>query len=298
MTLFRLTKRIAETRFCSRREAERLVSLGMVKVNGSSENVHKGTHIGVDDEVRIYGNKLTFPEPGKKRNTLYMAYKLRGELVTYSDPRGRPTIFQRLEAMGLPKNLIAVGRLDYQSEGLLLLTLDGAYARELELPENDYLRRYKARVSSGTFTEHMKNQLMRGVQLAPGEPVCRPIIANLLYSDNLASARKSRNGKRRLKDKESKQMVENYKRNKANVNHWLDVRVTEGKYREVRRALGSVGCYVDHLVRTQFGPYELGKLPKGAVRLIRKRVYVSENVPEVEGDKASEVEEESKEELD
>ena len=170
-----------------------------------------------------------------ERTRLFRHHKPDGVVTTHRDPQGRPTVFERLPPeLG---RVVSVGRLDLTSEGLLLLTNDGELARRLELPSNGWLRRYRVRVH-GRVEEGALAALSRGVTI---EGVAYgPIEAGL----------DSRQG----------------------TNAWLTVGLREGKNREVRKVMAHLGLQVTRLIRTAYGPFQLGSLPKGAVEEVHPRV--------------------------
>lgn len=218
----RIAKRIARAGICSRREAERLIEQGRVKVDGATIK-SPALNVTPDQDIIVDGTSLPTAAPPR----LFRYHKPTGLIVTRTDPQGRPTVFDNLPE-GLPR-LISVGRLDLNSEGLLLLTNDGALARTLELPATGWLRRYRARAfgkaDDADFAKLKDGVTVDGVRFGPIE-------AKL----------ESRTG--------------------GNV--WITVSLKEGKNREVRRALESIGLRVNRLIRTAYGPFQLGSLPKGA----------------------------------
>jgi 23S rRNA pseudouridine2605 synthase len=175
------------------------------------------------------------PVAAPERTRLFRYHKPDGLVTTHRDPEGRPTVFEKLPA-GLPR-LVSVGRLDLTSEGLLLLTNDGELARRLELPANGWLRRYRVRVH-GAVDEAALAALKRGVTVEGVR--YGPIEAGL-------DARKG-------------------------TNAWLTVSIQEGKNREVRRVMQHLGLHVTRLIRTAYGPFQLGVLPKGAVEEVSPKV--------------------------
>ncbi|CAH0485934.1 unnamed protein product [Peronospora farinosa] len=226
----RLAKRIALSGLCSRREAERRIQCFDVTVNG---HVIHDVATSVDknrDLVAVNGQVLTKTQKMK----MWMAHKLKGELVTNSDPLGRATIFDRLRVMGLTQHMMPVGRLDFNTEGLLLFTNDGDYARELEHPKTEVTRVYRALVRGNVAISKLQ-ELQRG-PLVDGVKY-RPIKVVVQSTDKKDS--------------------------------WLQVKVTEGKNREIRKALAHVRLVVKRLIRVGFGPYRLADLPSGAVLEVR-----------------------------
>ncbi len=226
----RIAKVIARAGLASRREAEAWIAAGRVAVNGSlvtspALNVTASDHIVVDGE----------PLPQRERTRLFLYHKPRGLMTTHADPQGRPTIFQRLPA-DLPR-LISVGRLDFNTEGLLLLTNDGALARVLELPSTGWLRRYRVR-AHGAVTQAQLDELRNGVT-----------ISGIHYGAIEASIERTQAS-----------------------NIWLSFAIREGKNREVRTVLGHLGLDVTRLIRVSFGPFQLAILAEGAVEEVKTRV--------------------------
>jgi len=219
----RIAKRVARAGLCSRRDAERWIAAGRVKVDG---DVLQTPAFVVTDKSRIEVDGKPLPDPDRPR--LWRYHKPPGELVTVRDPQGRRTIFESLP-QSLPR-VVTVGRLDFMSEGLLLLTNDGGLARRLELPANGWTRRYRARVH-GAVDEQRLAELSRGIT-----------IDSVRYG--AIEARLDR---------------------QQRSNAWLDIALTEGKNREVRRVLAHLDLPVVRLIRVAFGPFHLGELERGAV---------------------------------
>ncbi|MGG5812518.1 pseudouridine synthase, partial [Falsiroseomonas sp. CW058] len=226
----RIAKFLARCGVASRRDAEKLIAEGKVKLNGKAV-AGPATFVAPGDRVAVEGKAVTPPE----RTRLFRHHKPDGLVTTHRDPQGRPTVFERLPpAIG---RVVSIGRLDLTSEGLLLLTNDGALARKLELPSNGWLRRYRVRVF-GHVDEKALAALARGVTI---EGVAYgPIEAGL----------DSRQG----------------------ANAWLTVSLKEGKNREIRRVMAHLGLQVTRLIRTAYGPFQLGQLPKGAVEEVHPKV--------------------------
>ena len=225
----RIAKVMARAGLCSRREAEAWIVAGRVAVNGQTIaspalNVSARDAIVVDDK----------PLPTRERTRLFRYHKPRGLLTTTRDPQGRPTFYEKLPA-GLPR-LVSVGRLDFNSEGLLLLTNDGGLKRMLELPETGWLRRYRVR-ANGRVTQEQLDGLKGGVTV---EGVSYgPVDAKL---DRVQGA-----------------------------NVWLTLGLREGKNREVRKVLASLGLTVGRLIRVSYGPFQLSELAPGAVEEVKTR---------------------------
>lgn len=225
----RIAKVMARAGLCSRREAEAWIGAGRVAVNGvvissPALNVKKTDQISIDGR----------PLPQRERTRLFLFHKPRGLVTTSIDPEGRPTIFGALPKT-LPR-LVSVGRLDLNTEGLLLLTNDGGLARVLEHPDTGWLRRYRVR-ALGKVTQRQLDALKPGVT-----------IDGIRYGPIEAAL-----------DREQ------------GSNTWLTFAIREGKNREVRNVLGSLGLKVNRLIRLSFGPFQLGDLPVGAVEEIKTR---------------------------
>jgi 23S rRNA pseudouridine2605 synthase len=217
----RIAKRLARAGLCSRRDAERWIAQGRVKVDGE---VLTTPAFVVTDKSRIEVDDKPLPEADRAR--LWRYHKPPGELVTARDPRGRRTIFESLPK-GMPR-VVTVGRLDFNSEGLLLLTNDGGLARRLELPANGWTRRYRARVHGEVDTSRLA-ALSKGVT-----------VEGVHYGPIQAS-------------------LERQQRSNA----WLSIALGEGKNREVRKVLAHLELPVVRLIRVAFGPFYLGELERG-----------------------------------
>ncbi|CAN0154037.1 unnamed protein product, partial [Ectocarpus sp. 12 AP-2014] len=157
-SVMRLSRRIARSGIASRREAERMVEAGVVMVNGATVQT-PALNVGPLDIVKVNGKVLERPESHTPK--LWMVHKMRNELVTRDDPEGRPTVFDRLAKLKLPDTLMPVGRLDFNTEGLLLLTNDGDLARKMELPSSNIVRTYSVRVY-GNITEEKLRAMRSG----------------------------------------------------------------------------------------------------------------------------------------
>ena len=225
----RIAKFLARAGIASRRDAEGLIGQGAVTLNGAKVET-PATFVSPGDSVTVNGRLVGAPEPTR----LFRYHKPDGLVTTHKDPQGRPTVFEKLPA-GLPR-LVSIGRLDLTSEGLLLLTNDGALARRLELPSNGWLRRYRVRVH-GRVNEAALAWLARGVTV--DDVKYGPIQAGL----------DSRQG----------------------TNSWLTVSLQEGKNREIRRVMQHLELHVTRLIRVAYGPFQLGTLPAGAVEEVNAR---------------------------
>lgn len=226
----RLAKFMARSGVCSRRDAEDLIKQKRVTVNGEIIDT-PAFKVEGSEKILLDGEKL----PEIEQTRLWLYHKPAGLLTTHKDTEARAMVFDHLPA-GLPR-VISVGRLDLNSEGLLLLTNNGELSRKLELPENGWSRRYKVRVHG--FVN--KNKL---ADLAKGATVdginYGPVKAEL----------ESQNG----------------------TNSWLIVTLNEGKNREVRKLMKSIGLEVARLIRLSYGPFQLGNLKKGEVREVPQKV--------------------------
>jgi 23S rRNA pseudouridine2605 synthase len=226
----RIAKVIARAGLASRREAEAWIAAGRVAVNGTVIS-SPALDVTSADRVTIDGEVL----PARERTRLFLYHKPRGLMTTHADPQGRPTIFAKLPRE-LPR-LISVGRLDFNTEGLLLLTNDGALARLLELPATGWLRRYRVR-AHGAITQDQLDSLRGGIT-----------IDGIHYGPIDAALDRVQGS-----------------------NLWRTLGIREGKNREVRNVLGHFGLTVTRLIRLSFGPFQLGELDEGAIEEVRTRV--------------------------
>lgn len=228
----RIAKRLARAGLCSRRDAERLVAEGRVAVDGAVATA-PGLRVAPDAAIAVDGAPVGPPHPSR----LWRYHKPRGLICTNRDPGGRATVFDRLPET-LPR-VVTAGRLDLDSEGLLLLTNDGALARRLE--RSGWLRRYRVR-AHGRVDEKALAALGRGVAIDGA--AYGPIQATL---DRVQGA-----------------------------NAWLTVSLREGRNREVRRVMGRLGLQVGRLIRTAFGPFQLGGLARASVAEIPARTVAEQ----------------------
>ncbi|MCY4202889.1 MAG: pseudouridine synthase [Aestuariivita sp.] len=226
----RIAKRLARTGIASRREIERMIMARRIKVNGQTI-ASPAKNITDRDHVQVDGVSASSPSPPK----LWRFHKPIGTVTTERDPNGRPTIFDYLPDH-LPR-VLYIGRLDYKSEGLLLLTNDGGLKRRLELPTNNWLRRYRVRVK-GTPTEAKLDELRSGLI---------------------------------LNDERFKPMQVTVDRQQRS-NAWLTIGLREGKHREIRRALAHCGLSVNRLIRISFGPFQLGSMKAGNAKEVSTKV--------------------------
>ncbi len=230
----RIAKAIAAAGLCSRREAERWIEAGRVSVNGKklmtpAFTVTPGDNVIVDDK----------PLPRAEGVRLWRYHKPKGLMTTHNDPEGRRTVFDALPA-DMPR-VISIGRLDYATEGLLLLTTSGDLARHMELPSTGWLRRYRVR-AKGTVTQDALDKLKDGVE-----------IDGVRYHGIEAQLDRGQG---------------------ANV--WLTMGLREGKNREVKRVAAYLGLDVNRLIRTSFGPFALGDLAAGQVEEIKPRILADQ----------------------
>ncbi len=229
----RIAKAMARAGACSRRDAEEWIAAGRVAVNGRVLD-SPAFNVTLEDRIEIDGK----PMAARERTRLFMFHKPRGFVTTDRDPEGRETIFDYLGARHpeLPR-LMTVGRLDINTEGLLLMTNDGGLARVLELPATGWLRRYRVR-AHGETDQAALDRLAHGVTIEGVDYA--PIDAKL---DRVQGA-----------------------------NSWLTLSLREGKNREVRRVLASLALEVNRLIRVSYGPFQLGDLPEGGVEEVKTRV--------------------------
>ncbi len=230
----RIAKRIARAGICSRREAESRIFDGRVTVNGEMI-ASPAMNVGLSDKITIDGKPLPTREPAG----LWRYYKPRGLVVSDRDEQNRETIFDHLPP-NLPR-LITVGRLDLDSEGLLLMTNDGDLARHLELPATGWSRKYRIR-AQGQIDQAQLASLADGVT-----------IDGIRYG----------------------QVIANLDRQMAS-NAWLTFAIREGKNREIRRIMDYLGHKVSRLIRISYGPFQLGDLEDGDIEAIKSRVLTDQ----------------------
>jgi 23S rRNA pseudouridine2605 synthase len=226
----RIAKYLARAGVASRRDLERMLTEGRVKVNNAVVT-HPATFVTEADLIQVNGTLIDPPE----RTRLWRYHKPDGVVTTHKDPQGRPTVFEKMPP-GM-KRVISVGRLDLNSEGLLLLTNDGGLARRLELPSTGWLRRYRVRVH-GEVEPAALAALSHGVTIEGVK--YGPIEAGL----------DSRKGS----------------------NAWLTVSIHEGKNREIRRVMAHLNLGTTRLIRIAYGPFQLGNLERGAVAEIPPKI--------------------------
>jgi 23S rRNA pseudouridine2605 synthase len=227
----RLAKVMARAGLCSRRDAEAWIRAGRVTVNGQ-KILTPAFNVGDKDNVEVDGAPLT----ARAGTRLWLYHKPRGLVVTEKDPEDRPTIFAALADKGLPR-FLTVGRLDINTEGLLLLTNDGGLKRVLELPATGWLRKYRVR-AHGRVTQGELDRLKDGVE-----------VEGVNYGP-----------------------IEAVLERQQGANVWLEVSLREGKNREVKNVLAPLGLEVNRLIRVSYGPFQLGELPIGGVEAVRSKV--------------------------
>jgi 23S rRNA pseudouridine2605 synthase len=226
----RIAKVIARAGHASRREAEKLIEAGRVTVNGKRIE-SPALNVTTADKITIDGAPLAEAEPPR----LWLYHKPSGLVTTARDEKGRPTVFDKLPET-LPR-VMSVGRLDLNSEGLLLLTNDGEIKRRMELPATGWMRKYRVRVNG-----------------KPEDASFAPL------RDGLT-----------LEGERFQPMVVTLDRQQG-ANAWITVALREGRNREIRRAMEAVGLTVNRLIRVSYGPFQLGDLKPGEVEEIKGRV--------------------------
>ena len=227
----RIAKFLARAGVASRRDAEVMVADKRIKLNNALVT-HPATFVTEGDIVTVDGKPVGVQ---RERTRLFKYHKPEGLVVTHKDPQGRPTVFEKMPA-ALPR-VVSVGRLDLNSEGLLLLTNDGALARQLELPVNAWIRRYRVR-AFGDLDASAIAALAKGIT-----------IEGIKYG-SIEAGLDSRKGD----------------------NIWLTMALKEGKNREVRKVLAHLGLQVSRLIRVAYGPFQLGTLPRGVVEEVPSKV--------------------------
>lgn len=226
----RLAKFMARSGVCSRRQAEDFILQKRVTVNGEIIDT-PAFNVNGDEKILFDGEKL----PAKEMSRMWLYYKPCGLVTSHKDDKDRDTVFANLPA-GMPR-VISVGRLDLNSEGLLLLTNNGELSRKLELPSNGWARRYKVRVHGYVDPARLKD-LAKGVT-----------IEGITYGPIKAEIESTQG-----------------------TNSWLVVTLTEGKNREIRKVMKFIGLDVARLIRLSYGPFQLGSLRKGEVREVPAKV--------------------------
>mgnify|MGYP002152212517 CR=1 FL=1 len=234
----RIAKVMARAGLCSRRDAEKWIEAGRVSVNGKAIS-SPALNVLPSDKIIVDGKPVS--KEGMREVRLFRYHKPRGLLTTHKDEKGRSTVFENLPA-NLPR-LISVGRLDMNSEGLLLLTNDGELSRHLEMPSTGWTRRYKVR-AYGHITQDKLDGLKKGVT-----------IDGVKYAGIEASLDKQQGD-----------------------NAWMSFTLKEGKNREIRKVCEHLDLQVNRLIRLSYGPFQLGQLKEGAVEEISQK-NLQEQIP-------------------
>jgi 23S rRNA pseudouridine2605 synthase len=228
----RIAKAIARSGICSRRDAEKLILAGKVIVNGK-RITSPALNVTGEDDITVGGTKL----PARQAAKLWLYYKPVGLVTTHRDEKDRPTVFD-----ALPKDMprvISIGRLDLNTEGLLLLTNDGALARHLELPATGWKRRYRARVYGSLAPESLA-KLKKGVE-----------VEGVRYGPVEVTPEGGQGQGRNI---------------------WAMISLAEGKNREIRKVLEHIDCKVSRLIRVAYGPFQIGSLKPGELREVPGKV--------------------------
>jgi 23S rRNA pseudouridine2605 synthase len=235
----RIAKFLSRAGIASRRDAEAMIEAGRIRMNNEPVS-HPAVFVKPGDMVLVDGKPVAEPD----RTRLWRYHKPEGLVTTHKDPQGRPTVFEKLPP-GLPR-VVSIGRLDLTSEGLLLLTNDGALARKLELPATGWLRRYRVRVHGGVAPDKLK-RLAAGLE-----------VEGIKYGPIEAA-------------------VDSIQRS----NTWLTMSLKEGKNREIRRVMDALALPVTRLIRVAYGPFQLGTLPRACAEEVNGKV-LREQVPGLE----------------
>ncbi|MDR1365030.1 MAG: rRNA pseudouridine synthase [Holosporales bacterium] len=227
----RLNKAMSTLGMCSRRDADRMIASGIVSVNGKAVT-ELGSKVTYGDAIICSGVSYTLDN--KCANRVWIYYKPVGLITSHRDPQNRATVFDDI-ATKVNERIISIGRLDINSEGLLLLTNSGEYARRAELPSTALKRRYRARIF-GSLNNDIVSQLAIGAT-----------IHGIKYTPVKIEPVRGSSGK----------------------NSWVECILTEGKNREIRKLFSHFGISVNRLIRTQYGPYAIGNLKPGEIREVK-----------------------------
>lgn len=226
----RIAKFLARAGVASRRDVERMIAAGRIQLNGKRLDT-PAIKVTADDKILVDGKA----PPQAEMSRLWRYYKPTGLVTSAKDEKGRKTVFETLPA-NLPR-LLSVGRLDLNSEGLLLMTNDGGLKRQLELPSTGWLRRYRVRVHG-----------------SPNDAMLKPLTEGIVV------------------DRETFQPMQVEIDKQQGANAWLTIGLREGKYREIRRSMDAIGLKVNRLIRISYGPFQLGDLTPGDIKPISSRV--------------------------
>lgn len=237
----RIAKWLARAGVASRRGAEQLIAEGKVSINGKTLT-SPALNVRGDEDIRVDGRRIGEPEPPR----LWRLYKQKGLITTTSDPEGRPSVFSKLPEE-LPR-VMSVGRLDINTEGLLLLTNDGELARQMELPATGWTRRYRVR-AFGSITQEQLDELAKGIT-----------VDGVRYGGISARLEKQQRG-----------------------NVWLNMVLREGKTREIKNVLSAFDLKVNRLIRVSFGPFTLHGLEPGDVKEVPRKILRDQLGSEWEG---------------
>jgi len=222
----RVSKRLSRMGICSRRVAEELIERGMIKVDGK---IIKENMKVTNENLLQVSSKTGVYTPVKENTRIWLFHKPMNMVTTHHDPQGRLTVFHRLRDLGLNiPHIISVGRLDFLSEGLLILTNDGDLSRALELPSYRLERSYRVRVFGRMFNEEKLKMIRSGM-----------VMNGLKYGPYICEVEK-----------------------RQNTNTWLHMKLYEGKNNEIRRVMRKLSLRVNRLIRTKYGPYTLGLVPE------------------------------------
>ena len=223
----RIAKVMARAGLCSRRDAERWIEDKRVSVNGRLLTT-PAVKVSEKDIIKVDGKLIKAPEATR----LWKYYKPSGLVTSHGDPEGRPTVFSRLRSEGLPR-VVSVGRLDINTEGLLLITNNGSLARHLEMPSTGWVRKYRAR-AYGKISQAKLDTLKNGIT-----------VEGVRYGSILATFERQ-----------------------TGDNCWISISLKEGKNREIKEVLGALGLQVNRLIRLSYGPFKLENMERGTVEPI------------------------------
>ncbi len=245
----RIAKVMARAGVCSRRDAEKLIASGRVSVNGK---VIDSPALNVTEDDKIVVDKK--PLPSRQNTRLFLYHKPPGLVTSHNDEQGRETVFDQLPD-SMPR-VVSVGRLDLSTEGLLLLTNDGGLSRFLELPETGWSRKYRVRVHGKVNPKRLES-LKSGIT-----------VEGVRYKSIDAVLEQPPEGE-----------------DKIGANSWISITLREGKNREIRRVMEALGLTVTRLIRTDYGPFTLGKMSRGSTVEVQTAVMKKQIAKYFEGQK-------------